>query len=159
MGFVWDTHSAPDWGTRGDCSRCVVVMRMASASWFYLFNIQVRANCTTACNRQAALQYVKLTHESTSESLFFNLDFGCTKMCMQLWTGSKVMLAPGPFNAVGSGRGLGPKRRMDIGVCVPTGQSDWLLSHSQRCTSWAIHLFFRLHFTLQHSNNNTEKDW
>lgn len=49
-----------------DCSgfRCLCVMGMASVSWFYLFNIQVRANCTTACNIQAALQYVELTRVS-----------------------------------------------------------------------------------------------
>lgn len=34
------------------------LMGMASVSWFYLFNIQVRANCTTACNIQVAQQYV-----------------------------------------------------------------------------------------------------
>lgn len=45
-------------------------MGMASVSWFYLFNIQVRANCTTACNIQAALQYVELTHVSSSVSFF-----------------------------------------------------------------------------------------
>lgn len=45
-------------------------MEMASVSWFYLFNIQVRANCTTACNIQAALQYVELTHVSRS-GIFF----------------------------------------------------------------------------------------
>lgn len=68
-------------------------MGMASVSWFYLFNIQVRANCTTACNIQAALQYVELTHVSSSVSFFLYL-FHFTKMCMQLGTGSKVMLAP-----------------------------------------------------------------
>lgn len=49
-----------------DCSGfgCLCVMGMASVSWFYLFNIQVRANCTTACNIQAALQYVELTRVS-----------------------------------------------------------------------------------------------
>lgn len=46
-------------------------MGMASVSPLYLFNIQVRANCTTACNIQAALQYVELTHISSSVSLFF----------------------------------------------------------------------------------------
>lgn len=46
-------------------------MGMASVSWFYLFNIQVRANCTTACNIQAALQYVELTHVSSSVYFFF----------------------------------------------------------------------------------------
>lgn len=71
-------------------------MGMASVSWFYLFNIQVRANCTTACNIQAALQYVELTHVSSSVSFFLYL-FRFTKMCMQLGTGSKVMLAP-PFS-------------------------------------------------------------
>lgn len=76
--------------------RCLCVMGMASVSWFYLFNIQVRANCTTACNIQAALQYVELTHVSISVSFFLYL-FHFTKMCMQLGTDSKVMLAP-PFS-------------------------------------------------------------
>lgn len=71
-------------------------MGMASVSWFYLVNIQVRANCTTACNIQAALQYVELTHVSSSVSFFLYL-FRFTKMCMQLGTCSKVMLAP-PFS-------------------------------------------------------------
>lgn len=67
---------------------------MASVSWFYLFNIQVRANCTTACNIQAALQYVELTHVSSSVSFFSVSVSFYKKMCMQLGTGSKVMLAP-----------------------------------------------------------------
>lgn len=54
-------------------------MGMASVSWLYLFNIQVRANCTTACNIQAALQYVELTHVSSSVSLFFLYLFRRTK--------------------------------------------------------------------------------
>lgn len=105
LGFVWDTHSAPDWGTCGDCSRCVVVMRMASASWFSPLNIQVRANCTTACNRQAALQYVKLIHTNLRLRISFVYLFflllrisGCTKKCAcSFELVSKVMLAPPPW--------------------------------------------------------------
>lgn len=98
--------------------RCRCVMGMASVSQFYLFNIQVRANCTTACNRQAALQYVELTHIFSSVSFFFLYLFRFTKMCMQLGTGSEVMLAPPLWE--GSG--------------IPTDQPDWLLSHSERFT-------------------------
>lgn len=77
---------------------------------FHLFNIQVRAKCTTACNIQAALRNVELTHVSSSISLslffflfclvfFFKfcICFCFTKMRMQLRTGSEVMLAPPPF--------------------------------------------------------------
>lgn len=44
--------------------------------------------------------------------------FGFTKMCMQLWTGSKVMLGPRPFNAAGAGRGLGPKTEDGHWLCA-----------------------------------------
>lgn len=44
---------------------------MASVSWFDLFNIQVRANCTTACDTQAARQEVERTQETSSASFFF----------------------------------------------------------------------------------------
>lgn len=100
-----------------DCSGfgCLCVMGMASVSWFYLFNIQVRANCTTACNIQAALQYVELTRVSR----FFLFVCLFTKMCMQLGTGSKVML---PLPTPG-GRSLQARRRMSVGV--PTDRSDW----------------------------------
>lgn len=100
-----------------DCSGfgCLCVMGMASVSWFYLFNIQVRANCTTACNIQAALQYVELTRVSR----FFLFVCLFTKMCMQLGTGSKVML---PLPPPG-GRSLQAGRRMSVGV--PTDRSDW----------------------------------
>lgn len=115
-----------------DCSRfkCLRVMGMASVSWIYLFNIQVRANCTTACNIQAALRYVELTHISSSVSFFLYL-FSFTKKCAcsleQVPKSCRPRLFPG-------GRGLWAKLRMRIGVCVLTDQSDWLLSHSQRCT-------------------------
>lgn len=95
-------------------------MGMASVSWFYLFNIQVRANCTTACNIQAALQYVELTHVSSSVSFFFLYLFRFTKMCMQLGTGSEVMLAPLP-----GGRGLRAEQRMSIGGCWCPDGSVW----------------------------------
>lgn len=106
------------------------VMGMASVSWFYLFNIQVRANCTTACNIQAALQYVELTRVSSSASFFLYL-FCFTKMCMQIGTGSKVMLAP-PFSPVG-------------GVCRPNG--GWALV----LESWHISLigYFHIHRSAQ----------
>lgn len=114
-------------------------MGMASVSWLYLFNIQVRANCTTACNIQAALQYVELTHVSSSVSLFFLYLFRRTKkkkkkipkkakqknkhMCMQLGTSSEVML--GPF-AWWEGP-VGPTEdEALVGVGVPTGRPGWL---------------------------------
>ena len=96
-GISFERHSAPDWGTWSRLqlsSDVFCVMGMASVSWFYLFNIQVRANCTTACNIQAALQYVELTHVSSSVNFFLYLVSFYKKMCMQLGIVSKVMLAP-----------------------------------------------------------------
>lgn len=60
LGIEFETFST---GLRDAEQTAVVLcmMEMASVSWFYLFNIQVRANCTTACNIQAALRYVELT--------------------------------------------------------------------------------------------------
>lgn len=81
---------------------------MSFAIWewllgFYLFNIQVRANCTTACNIQAALQYVELTRIKVSV-FFFSVSVlqkekkkkvqEKKKKCMQLGMHSQVMPAP-----------------------------------------------------------------
>lgn len=91
-------------------------MGMASVSWFYLFNIQVRANCTTACNIQAALQYVELTHVSSSVSFFFCICFILQKKCAcsleQVPKSCWPRISPG-------GRSLRAEQRMSIGVWRP----------------------------------------
>lgn len=81
---------------------------MASVSWLYLFNIQVRANCTTACNIQAALQYVELTHESSSVSLLFLYLFRRTKK------EKKKTISPKKQNETKSKR----KKKQETNICA-----------------------------------------
>lgn len=78
-----------------DCTGfgCLCVMGMASVSWFYLFNIQVRANCTTACNIQAALQYVELTRVSR---FFLFVCLFVYKNVHAAWNGFQSHAAPPP---------------------------------------------------------------
>lgn len=121
-------HRTEERGT--DCSWVLCVMGMASVSWFNLINIQVRANCTTACNIQAALQYVELTHVSSSVS-FFSVSVSFYKNVHAAWNRFQSHAGPVSFLVGGVCR---PKRKMSIGVGVPTDQSDLLRSHSQRCT-------------------------
>lgn len=114
-------------------------MGMASVSRFYLFNIQVRANCTTACNIQAALQYVELTHVSSSVS-FFSVSVAFLQKCACSLEQVPKSCWPRPFLG---GRGLQAEQRMSIG-----GWSAWLVTfHIHRDAQgklWAILLFCSL---------------
>lgn len=110
-------------------------MGMASVSWFYLFNIQVRANCTTACNIQAALQYVELTHVSSSVSFFLYVSF--YKNVHAAWNRFQSHAGPAFFPG---GRSLRAEQRMSIGVGCTDG-SVWLVTftstemHEGNCDS------------------------
>lgn len=85
-----------------------------------------KLQATTACNIQAALQLCGTN--TLSQYLFFCFT---KKMCMQLGTGSRVMLAPPTLLQWAES----VSRAEDGHWCVvPTDPSDWLLSHSQRCT-------------------------
>lgn len=133
-------------------------MGMASVSWLYLFNIQVRANCTTACNIQAALQYVELTRISSSGSRFFFFLCICfvvqkgkkkrkipkektdkqKKTCMRAW--NEFQSHAGPLRLVGEGP-VGPTEDEALaGVGVPTGRPGRLRftfteTHEEKCPS------------------------
>lgn len=106
-----------------DCSGfgCLCVMGMASVSWFYLFNIQVRANCTTACNIQAALQYVELTRVSR----FFL--FVCLQKCACSLERVPKSCCPSPLR-------VGGACRPDGGWALASRRIDLIGPHSPRCT-------------------------
>lgn len=136
-------------------------MEMASVSWFYLFNIQVRANCTTACNIQAALRYVELTH--IIEFFFFPLYlFYKNVHAAWNWFWSHARLHPlFPAGAV-----RGAEHRMSTGECprpailfffcfrhIPRDAGGKLsLSETQR-----VFLFFAFFWTAHHFYDSFSK--
>lgn len=125
--FLWETFSTKlrDVEQTAVEFKCLGVMGMASVSWFYLFNIQVRANCTTACNIQAALQYVELTHISSSVCFifFFPVSVSFYKNVHAAW--NRFQSHAGPFNLVGGGLRA---RTEDEQWCWRPGGSVWLVT-------------------------------
>lgn len=119
-------------------------MGMASVSWFYLFNIQVRANCTTACNIQAALQYVELTHVSSSASFFLYLFSFYKKKCACSLEQVPKSCWPRPFPG---GRSLWAEME-DEHWCWCPDRSVWLVTftftemHKENCERFFFFCLF-----------------
>lgn len=145
LGVRIERHSAPDWGTwrRLQFKMSFAWWGMALISWFYLFNIQVRANCTTACNIQAALQYVELTHVYLVQVSFFSVVCFTKRKCACSLEQVPETCWPRLFSL--GGRSLRAER-MDERWCPD--RSVWLVTftftemHEENCER----LFFRFLF-------------